>query len=241
MYEVGYPIESTSKSKVFLGFFNRIDVNINKSFKFISINYMNIYELIALIGGYLKAISMFFSLISNIFISNNIQNYRQINKIYKEKLIELKNNENNHFNNENDKLKININSPEKAITLLAHNGTKIMHNDKFKKISLTSVICLRNFKKCCYKEQDEKRKIYDFLLMTSEFNYFQKKINEIEVIKYLLFNRNQIKGINLVSGISNPKVNYLKFVEFEKDQNFIKNEENDEIDFKICQLLSEND
>ena len=57
----------------------------------------------------------------------------------------------------------------------------------------------------------------------------------------MLFNKNQIKGINLVSEISNPKVNCLRFNEFGKDQNFIKNEENDEIEFKICQLLSGND
>jgi hypothetical protein len=224
-YEVGYPvfINNTEHNQ---GYLEEFTININKQKNFVHFKYMSLLETCSLFGGMFSLLTTVVTKITNFITKNDVQIYKMIKEFKKQsnssKSIKLKNevNEGND-NNLNETLNNNcqINNTYIDITNEKLNEKDTLFKnylDKFKKGHL-SFSCFRFYACCCCKRNDERIKMINYIKDSFSILNLQKRLNELEIIKYLLLKGDEIKKIREINKLSNLEINSVRFMDFQND------------------------
>jgi hypothetical protein len=201
-YEVGYPVFLNTDFLLYQGYHEEFKININRNKNYVRISYMNVYELLSLLGGYMNIMTFVFRFISNSVIENNVQIYRmikeisskQLNSLIEEKSSLHNNNTSTYTSKENSN---NIND----VSLLEKNKKMKKGFYKFFFFKICS---------CCFKKNDERHVLINYVKESFSIFYLQRKLNELELLKYLLLDGNSIQKIRDASQLKNPLINIIR-------------------------------
>jgi len=217
-YQVGYPVQETSKKQIYQGFHEEFIINFNKK-NYVRIIYMNIYEFVSLIGGYVNSMTFIFRFISHLVTENNVQIYKFIKEFKKEQIQKR-----NTITDKTDDLSSN---QSKNNSLLINDDSLVRDNDStfekdlsiFEKGHLKFILFRLYSVSCCLKN-DKRNDIIDFVKDSFSIYHLQRKLNELELFKDLLLDEDKILKIRQSSRLGNTKMISMRYEEFKKSDTF---------------------